>query len=198
MYRLISGFVAHLMQKQEYSVLIMGLDNAGKTTFLEKVKSTFNHTPEVDPQSIAPTIGQNLGRITLSSSVLQFWDLGGQRDIRSIWPKYYTDCHAVVFVIDSTDKERIEECWAIFETIVTDHRVDGVPTLVLANKQDAEGAIPVEEIKQMFNQLIVGKLNVSEGGVLPISALKGDGIREAVDWLFLRVHHSRRSSQNRF
>ncbi|GAA5999592.1 Arf family GTPase ARL3 [Rhodotorula paludigena] len=194
MYRLVTGFVAHLMQKQEYSVLIMGLDNAGKTTFLEKVKSTFNRTPDVDPKSIAPTIGQNIGRITLSSTVLQFWDLGGQRDIRSIWPKYYADCHAVVFVIDSTDKERIEECWAAFETIVTDHRVDGVPTLVLANKQDCDGAMAVEDIKQMFNQLIVGKLNVSEGAVLPISALRGDGIREAVDWLFLRVHHSRQVS----
>ncbi|GAA6022995.1 hypothetical protein JCM11491_000350 [Sporobolomyces phaffii] len=190
MYRLIAGFIAHLMQKQEYSVLIMGLDNAGKTTFLEKVKSTFNHTAEVDPSSIAPTIGQNIGRITLSSSVLQFWDLGGQRDIRSIWPKYYADCHAVVFVIDSTDKERIEECWAVFETIVTDHRVDGVPTLVLANKQDCDGAMAVEDIKQMFNQQIVGKLNVSEGNVMPISALRGDGIREAVDWLFLRIHQS--------
>ncbi|KAG0654115.1 ADP-ribosylation factor protein 3 [Rhodotorula mucilaginosa] len=147
----------------------MGLDNAGKTTFL-------------------------VGRITLSSTVLQFWDLGGQRDIRSIWPKYYAECHAVVFVIDSTDKERIEECWAVFEEIVTDSRVDGVPTLVLANKQDCEGAMAVEDIKQMFNKLIVGKMNVSEGGVLPISALRGDGIREAVDWLFLRVHNSRQSS----
>ncbi len=61
----------------------------------------------------------------------------------------------------------------MFETIVTDHRVDGVPTLVLANKQDDENAMAVEEIKQMFNQLIVGKLNVSEGGVMPISALRG-------------------------
>lgn len=123
----------------------------------------------------------------------------GQRDIRSIWPKYYSECHAVCFVIDSTDKERIEECWKVFgtvgpgaataqmsgplmsvylrvritEEVVTDHRVDGVPTLVLANKQDAEGAMAVEDIKQMFNQLIVGKLNVSEGAVMPISALKG-------------------------
>lgn len=59
------------------------------------------------------------------------------------------------------------------ETIVTDHRVDGVPTLVLANKQDCEGAMAVEDIKQMFNNQIVGKLNVSEGNVLPISALRG-------------------------
>ncbi|KAM0786749.1 hypothetical protein ACM66B_002186 [Microbotryomycetes sp. NB124-2] len=170
----------------------MGLDNAGKTTFLERIKSTFNDSPEVDPATIAPTIGQNIGRITLSSSVLQFWDLGGQRDIRSIWPKYYSECHAVCFVIDSTDKDRIEECWKVFETIVTDHRVDGVPTLVLANKQDAEGAMAVEDIKQVFNTLIVGKLNVSEGAVMPISALRGDGIREAVQWLFVRVQNSRK------
>ena len=63
------------------------------------------------------------------------------------------------------------------EEIVTDNRVDGVPTLVLANKQDAEGAMAVEDIKQMFNQLIVGKLNVSEGAVMPISALKGSVVR---------------------
>lgn len=59
------------------------------------------------------------------------------------------------------------------ETIVTDHRVDGVPTLVLANKQDCEGAMAVEDIKQMFNQQIAEKLNVSEGNVMPISALRG-------------------------
>lgn len=83
------------------------------------------------------------------------------------------------------------------ETIVTDHRVDGVPTLVLANKQDDSGAMAVEEIKQMFNQLIVGKLNVSEGAVMPISALKGDGIREAVQWLFVRVQNARKEQEER-
>jgi len=56
---------------------------------------------------------------------------------------------------------------------VTDHRVDGVPTLVLANKQDCEGAMAVEDIKQMFNRHIVDKLDVSESAVLPISALRG-------------------------
>lgn len=59
MYRLVTGFYAHLRQKEEFSVLILGLDNAGKTTFLEQVKSTFNDTPALDPASIAPTIGQN-------------------------------------------------------------------------------------------------------------------------------------------
>lgn len=59
------------------------------------------------------------------------------------------------------------------ESIMTDQRVEGVPTLVLANKQDVEGSVPVGEIMEMFNTLIVDKLNVSEGAVLPISALNG-------------------------
>lgn len=59
------------------------------------------------------------------------------------------------------------------EEVITDSRVDGVPTLILANKQDAPGSISVEVIKTMFNERIVEKMNVSEGAVLPISALKG-------------------------
>lgn len=127
--------------------------------------------------------------------MLQFWDLGGQREIRGLWDKYYNESSAVCFIIDSTATERLEECWTVFgpslipsrhlrqnkginilrftETVLADRRVKGVPVLVLANKQDAEGSIPVEEIKQMFNKLIEGKLNVSEGAVMPISALNG-------------------------
>ena len=54
------------------------------------------------------------GKIALPSAVLQFWDLGGQRGIRSIWPKYYGDCHAVVYVIDAVDHERLSEGWEVF------------------------------------------------------------------------------------
>lgn len=57
-----------------------------------------------------------VGKISLPSSILQFWDLGGQRGIRSIWPKYYEDCHAVVYVIDADDRERLGEGWEVFGT----------------------------------------------------------------------------------
>lgn len=56
---------------------------------------------------------------------------------------------------------------------MTDRRIDGIPTLVLANKMDLEGSMPLEDIKQMFNKLIVGRLNASEAAVLPISASTG-------------------------
>ena len=57
------------------------------------------------------------GKITLPSTILQFWDLGGQRGIRSIWPRYYDDCHAVAFVIDAEDRERLGEGWDVFGTL---------------------------------------------------------------------------------
>jgi ADP-ribosylation factor related protein 1 len=55
-----------------------------------------------------------VGKITLPSAILQFWDLGGQRGIRSIWHRYYDDAHAVVYVIDAQDRERLSEGWEVF------------------------------------------------------------------------------------
>jgi ADP-ribosylation factor related protein 1 len=55
-----------------------------------------------------------VGKISLPSTVLQFFDLGGQRDIRSIWPRYYDECHAVVFVLDAADQARLSETWEVF------------------------------------------------------------------------------------
>lgn len=55
-----------------------------------------------------------VGKITLPSTILQFWDLGGQRDIRSIWSKYYDECHAVIYCVDASDSERLEEGWEVF------------------------------------------------------------------------------------
>lgn len=115
-----------------------------------------------------------VGRVTISSSILQFWDLGGQRDLRTLWSKYYSDCHAVCFVIDSTDRnnDRISDCWKTFDQIISDRRIEGVPVLVLANKMDNENAMPIESIKESFNKH-VALHNVSEAAVMPISALTG-------------------------
>jgi ADP-ribosylation factor related protein 1 len=57
-----------------------------------------------------------VGKITLPSTILKFWDLGGQTGIRSIWPRYYDDCHAVVYVIDAEDRDRLSEGWEVFGT----------------------------------------------------------------------------------
>ncbi|KAG2222584.1 hypothetical protein INT45_008703 [Circinella minor] len=190
MYTLLSGLYQHITRKEEYYVLIIGLDNAGKTTLLERIKSIFLGVTGLAPEKIAPTVGLNIGRVDIKSSRINFWDLGGQRDLQSIWERYYTECHAIVFVVDSTDSKRLEECKNTFEKMITNEEVEGVPILMLANKQDIDGALRVEEIKEVFNKIAV-KLGARDSRVLPVSALKGEGVRDAVDWLILRLQRNK-------
>ncbi|CAJ0835553.1 13915_t:CDS:2, partial [Entrophospora sp. SA101] len=153
------GLHQYLTRREEYYVIILGLDNAGKTTLLERVKSLFLGVTGLSPDKIAPTVGLNIGKIDINRSRLIFWDLGGQEELHNIWEKYYSECHGIIFVVDSIDKKRIE-------------RLEGVPVLMLANKQDIPNALKVEEIKEIFNKIAL-KLGARDSRVLPISALEG-------------------------
>ncbi|EIM83026.1 P-loop containing nucleoside triphosphate hydrolase protein [Stereum hirsutum FP-91666 SS1] len=214
MYHLLKGLHEYLTRKEEFSVIIIGLDGAGKTTLLEKIKTIYNDVPGLDPDKIAPTVGQNMGKISLPSTILQFWDLGGQRGIRSIWSKYYDDCHAVVYVIDAEDRERLGEGWEVFDNVLSAPQILGVPLLLLANKQDSPQSLSVEEIRHDYedwhqrkmesarrtygeeNDMEQRRERIASLDVMGVSALEGTGVRAAVDWLFLRVQNSRRRDES--
>nr|XP_023396573.1 ADP-ribosylation factor-related protein 1 isoform X1 [Loxodonta africana] len=139
MYTLLSGLYKYVFQKDEYCILILGLDNAGKTTFLEQSKTRFNkHYKGMSLSKITTTVGLNIGTVDVGKARLMFWDLGGQEELQSLWDKYYAECHGVIYVIDSTDEERLSESKQAFEKMVTSEALEGVPILVLANKQDVE------------------------------------------------------------
>ncbi|XP_042786352.1 ADP-ribosylation factor-related protein 1 isoform X4 [Panthera leo] len=152
MYTLLSGLYKYMFQKDEYCILILGLDNAGKTTFLEQSKTRFNKNYKgMSLSKITTTVGLNIGTVDVGKARLMFWDLGGQEELQSLWDKdktkagqetgvgeYYAECHGVIYVIDSTDEERLSESKRAFEKMVTSEALDGVPILVLANKQDVE------------------------------------------------------------
>ncbi|KIK56188.1 hypothetical protein GYMLUDRAFT_76297 [Collybiopsis luxurians FD-317 M1] len=216
MYHLLKGLHEHLTRKEEFSVIIIGLDGAGKTTLLEKIKTLYTDTPGLSPDKIGPTVGQNTGKITLPSTILQFWDLGGQRGIRNIWHKYYDDCHAVVYVIDADDRERLSEGWEVFDSVLSSPQILNVPLLLLANKQDTANSLSVEEIRNDYEDWYQRKVESArrsarygegEGSmssrkeriasldVMGVSAIEGTGVRAAVDWLFIRVQNSRRESE---
>nr|XP_019012198.1 arf/Sar family protein [Kwoniella pini CBS 10737]OCF50979.1 arf/Sar family protein [Kwoniella pini CBS 10737] len=215
MYHLLRGLHEYLTRKDEYSVVIIGLDNAGKTTMLEKIKTMYNPTPGMLPEKIGPTVGQNIGKITLPSTELRFYDLGGQRDIRSIWPKYYDECHAVVFVVDACDQARLTENWEVFDEVLNSPRLLNLPLLLLANKQDAPTSLSVAEIRESFDAWQPIEQEVEDvpneqkadsawddGGakdermasldVMGVSALEGTGVRDAVNWLYIRVQNARK------
>ncbi|CAN6630537.1 ADP-ribosylation factor-like protein 3 [Trichomonascus vanleenenianus] len=185
MYHLVKGIYSNLTRKEEYSVLILGLDNAGKTTLLENIKSQYG-SKYLTPDRIAPTVGQNVGHVAVNGVVLKLWDVGGQENLRTLWDSYYEAAHAVVFVVDSTDQQRIEECKQALDNVVSDDSIEGVPILMLANKQDCDDRLEVEDIKEIFNK-IAEKMSARDSRVLPISALKGTGVKDATEWLVVRL-----------
>ncbi|XP_059976083.1 ADP-ribosylation factor-related protein 1 isoform X4 [Mesoplodon densirostris] len=88
MYTLLSGLYKYMFQKDEYCILILGLDNAGKTTFLEQSKTRFNKNYKgMSLSKITTTVGLNIGTVDFGKARLMFWDLGGQEELQSLWDK---------------------------------------------------------------------------------------------------------------
>ena len=107
MFTLLSGLYKYVTQKDEYFILILGLDNSGKSTYLEQVKAKFYPNYKMmNPAKITTTVGCNIGKVDIGRVRLNFWDLGGQEELQSLWDKYYAECHAIIYMIDSTDRQR--------------------------------------------------------------------------------------------
>eukprot|EP00042_Codosiga_hollandica_P023429 m.92837 g.92837 ORF g.92837 m.92837 type:complete len:202 (-) comp51179_c0_seq4:262-867(-) len=190
MFSLLSGLYWHMTRKDEFFVLILGLDNAGKTTLLEKFKSVRNTTYRGIPlEKISPTVGMNVGKVELGRTRFIFWDLGGQPDLQNLWDKYYQECHAVVFVIDSADPTRLGESRSVFEKMVDNPHLEGVPLLILANKQDLEDAMSVQDIKTEFNK-VAAKLGRRDCKVKAVSAKQADQLEAGLLWLVESVRRN--------
>uniref|UniRef100_L2FH92 ADP-ribosylation factor family protein n=1 Tax=Colletotrichum fructicola (strain Nara gc5) TaxID=1213859 RepID=L2FH92_COLFN len=191
MYHLAKGLYLLATSKEEYSVILLGLDNAGKTTFHEQVKSFFLPSHPDPKLKTVPTVGQNVSTITLPDMYLKIWDVGGQHSLRRLWQSYYASAHAIVFIIDSTDigdgnlehdsSGRLEECRLVLEDVLQHSETEGVPVLVLANKQDREDCVEVVRIKEgLVKKVFEGEKasSIRDSRVLPVSALTGTGGRE--------------------
>lgn len=155
MFSLVSGLWRWLTRKDELWILVVGIDNAGKTTSLEQIKRNYRtKTPAVPFERITPTIGLNLCHVDFDRRTsLVFWDLGGQLMLRSIWENHYKECHGLLFVIDSSDKERLSEVRSTLLSLVghTLFRHRAVPLVLLVNKQDAPDALSPREVMEALN-----------------------------------------------
>ncbi|XP_057315738.1 ADP-ribosylation factor-related protein 1-like [Hydractinia symbiolongicarpus] len=188
MFTLLSGLWKWLFQKDEFCILIVGLDNAGKTTFLEHAKRKYaiKNYKGIPFEKIGPTVGMNVGHIHIKSEILLLWDLGGQEELQTLWNKYFMDCHGVIYMIDSSDAQRLEDSYKCFDTLISDEDLVGIPMLVLANKQDKPNSITAEAVKEIFNRSS-NKLGKRDCMLHEISALDGSGIEEGLQWMLERV-----------
>ena len=115
MFSLFYGFYEYMTRKEEFHILIIGLDKAGKTTVLERLKSLYTDATGLEPGQILPTVGLNIARFEVKNTPLVLWDLGGQLALRSIWERYYGEAHAVLFVVDAANVQRIDEAKAVMD-----------------------------------------------------------------------------------
>jgi len=159
---------------------MVGLDAAGKTTILYKLKLG-------EVVTTIPTIGFNVETVEYKNISFTVWDVGGQDKIRPLWRHYYQNTQGVIFVVDSNDRDRIDD-QAGYEhsakdelnrMLAEDELRDAV-LLVFANKQDLPNAMKVQDVTE---RLGLARLRSRRWYIQGASAPTGDGLYEGLDWL---------------
>ncbi|KAI3433347.1 hypothetical protein D9Q98_003165 [Chlorella vulgaris] len=191
MFGLFSGCFEALLRKEELHVLLIGLDKAGKTTLLERLKTLYTDLPGLEADKVLPTVGLNLAHFQALGIPLLCWDVGGAAGLRGIWSKYYGECHAVVFVVDGADRGRFEEAKAALDRALADPDLYGAPLLVLANKHDVVGAASPADMAEVFGLVQLSEMRPCS--MQAVTARTGEGVKAAVQWLVENIKKSQRS-----
>jgi small GTP-binding protein len=200
MFTLLNGFYEELTFVPERRVLLLGLQASGKTALLEcmKVHITTKHKqvsslslgsehsdkPGISSSKLAaltPTVGLNVARLPTGRERLLVWDLGGAEGLRPIWARYVSEAEALVWVVDSSDPENMEESRRCLHQVLATEHLSRAPLLVYANKQDLDGAIDAVRTSLALDLLSDAELRPQ--CVQPSSAKTGAGVLEGLEWL---------------
>ena len=152
---------------------MVGLDAAGKTTILYKLKLG-------EVVTTIPTIGFNVEEVEYKNISFTVWDVGGQDKIRPLWRHYYENTEGVIFVVDSNDRERIGNAKAELDRMLSEEALRDACLLVFSNKQDLPNAMKSSE---MVDKLGLRAFNNRKWYIQATCATTGDGLYEGLDWL---------------
>jgi len=169
----VSSLFNRLFGKKNMRILMVGLDAAGKTTILYKLKLG-------EIVTTIPTIGFNVETVEYKNISFTVWDVGGQDKIRPLWRHYFTNTQGLIFVVDSNDRERIAEAAAELKKMVNEDELKDSVVLVFANKQDLPQALSVSE---MTEKLELNNLKGRKWYIQSTCATQGTGLYEGLDWL---------------
>ncbi|XP_078394518.1 ADP-ribosylation factor-like protein 5B isoform X5 [Cetorhinus maximus] len=169
---------------QEHKVIVVGLDNAGKTTILYQfLMNEVVHT--------SPTIGSNVEEIMVKSTHFLMWDIGGQDSLRSSWNTYYTNTEFIILVVDSTDRERLSITKEELYRMLAHEDLRNAAVLIFANKQDKKCCMSAVEISKF---LTLSAIKDHPWHIQACCALTGEGLCQGLEWMTTRVGSQARGS----
>ena len=212
--RLLEWFKS-LFWKEEMELTLVGLQHAGKTTFVNVIASgDFN-------EDMIPTVGFNMRKISKGNVTIKLWDIGGQPRFRSMWERYCRGVNAIVYMVDAADLDKIEasrnELHNLLEkpqvrmplnTIIASSikckrarpqdlisvpltiQLAGIPILVLGNKRDLPGALDENGLIEKMN---LNAIQDREICCYSVSCKEKDNIDITLQWL---ISHSKSGGGN--
>ncbi|KAI5124952.1 hypothetical protein M0805_007379 [Coniferiporia weirii] len=172
-----SKLFASLLGKREMRILMVGLDAAGKTTILYKLKLG-------EIVTTIPTIGFNVETVEYKNISFTVWDVGGQDKIRPLWRHYFQNTQGIIFVVDSNDRDRVVEAREELQRMLNEDELRDALLLVFANKQDLPNAMNASEIT---DKLGLHGLKQRTWYIQAACATSGDGLYEGLEWLSANI-----------
>ncbi|SCU92672.1 LAMI_0E11518g1_1 [Lachancea mirantina] len=169
----ISKLFNSLVGSKEMRILMVGLDGAGKTTVLYKLKLG-------EVVTTIPTIGFNVETVEYKNISFTVWDVGGQDKIRPLWRHYYRNTEGLIFVVDSNDRSRISEAREVLQRMLNEDEIRNAALLVFANKQDLPEAMSAAEITE---KLGLHSIRQRPWFIQATCATSGEGLYEGLEWL---------------
>jgi ADP-ribosylation factor-like protein 3 len=140
-----------------------------------------------DISQITPTLGFNVKSVVSNSFKLNVWDIGGQQSMRPYWKNYFDNSSALIFVIDSADKKRLDSAGSELNELLQEDKLAGIPVLIFANKQDLLNAMTAEDIAKALNLHVIRD---RQWQIQACSCKDGNGLQDGIEWMIKQTTES--------
>ncbi|KII86921.1 hypothetical protein PLICRDRAFT_665570 [Plicaturopsis crispa FD-325 SS-3] len=157
-------------------ISVVGLQASGKTSFVNVIGSG------QWSEDVVPTVAFNFRKVRKGNVTMKIWDVAGQPKFRSMWERYCNGVDAIIFVVDSGDKEKFDAARFELHQLLGEPTLHGVPLLVLGNKNDVDGHASVKEL------ITALQLDKIQGRPVSCSMKSQHNLDIVLQWLAGRSH----------
>ncbi|KAK9475765.1 ADP-ribosylation factor family-domain-containing protein [Lipomyces japonicus] len=179
---LLSTLRKQKLKDKEIRLLMLGLDNAGKTSIVKRLLGENVH-------EVSPTLGFNIKSVSYDRYTLNIWDVGGQASLRPFWRNYFEKTDAIIWVVDASALDRLHDCKSELDKVLDEDRLTGAGLLILVNKIDILQSTKLREqvLHIVTDTLQITAIKNHNCNVVLCSAYTGENLTEALSWTTTEV-----------